>query len=304
MSPMIHEIVCVGLATLDTIVRMPAWPEADGRMLVEPALTAGGGPAATAAVTIARFGGRVAFVGAVGDDEAGALVRDGLAGAGVEVEDLVTRPGPTSQSVILLDTSAGTRSILHAPGVELPALAAEARERAANPAWIHVDHAGYPLVVGLDRSRISVDAGNPIDGLELEGLGLYAPTARQLASRYPGTDPAGAARRAVADGARAVAVTLGADGAIVADADGAWRIAGFAVEVRSTLGAGDVFHGALLASLAAGHALPEAARRANVAAALSCRGMDGRSAVPTIGELEAALDRAPEVEPILLDHPA
>jgi sulfofructose kinase len=56
---------------------------------------------------------------------------------------------------------------------------------------------------------------------------------------------------------------------------------GFTVDpVVSTLGAGDVFHGALLAQLVRDVPLPEALAAANEIAALSCRALDGRSAIP------------------------
>jgi len=57
----------------------------------------------------------------------------------------------------------------------------------------------------------------------------------------------------------------------------------------STLGAGDVFHGALLACFVRGLELRDALRHANACAALSCRALDGRSAIPTWNELEQAL---------------
>jgi sulfofructose kinase len=57
------------------------------------------------------------------------------------------------------------------------------------------------------------------------------------------------------------------------------------VEVVSTLGAGDVFHGALLAAVRRGYLLPDCLAYANVVAALSCRGLDGRSAIPTHDEV-------------------
>jgi sugar/nucleoside kinase (ribokinase family) len=60
--------------------------------------------------------------------------------------------------------------------------------------------------------------------------------------------------------------------------------------VVSTLGAGDVFHGALLASLVRQASLDAALRAANAAAALSCRALDGRSAIPTLDELERSID--------------
>lgn len=296
------DVVCVGLATADTIVPMRSWPEPDGRLLVEPMVRGGGGPSATAAVTIARLGGSVAFVGAVGDDPIGARLLDGLREAGVRTALSEVRPGPTPESVILLDRSAGTRSILHSLGVGLGSLGADARAACDAARWVHVDHAGYQLLADGDRSKLSIDAGNPIPGLDLAGVGLYAPTAEALLARYPGRALPRAVRAALDDGAARVAVTCGEEGALAADASGAWRILGVAAEVVSTLGAGDVFHGALLASLITGKSLPEAVRRANVAAALSCRAIDGRSGIPTIGELEAALSTASPVEPINLEE--
>lgn len=297
------EILCVGLATADLLVELPRWPDPDGRLVVDGIERAGGGPAATAAVAAARLGRRVAFCGAVGTDAAAGVVRDRLAAEGVDVTLLRPLPGATSESVVLLDRGSATRSILHAPGVTLDALPDGALDPAGEAAWIHVDHAGWPLVTGagLDRGRLSVDAGNPIEALDLVGLGLYAPTAASIGERYPGR-PLGAALRAALDeGAGAVVVTLGERGAVAADAGGAWRVAAPPVEMRSTVGAGDVFHGALLAGLVAGDALPDALRSATVAASLSCRGLDGRSAAPSAGELADALEGAPAVEPILLD---
>ncbi|HSO01736.1 MAG TPA: PfkB family carbohydrate kinase, partial [Gaiellaceae bacterium] len=61
-------VVCVGLATLDTIFAVPRHPGPDDRVVATELAIAGGGPAATAAVALARLGTEVAFVGLVGDD--------------------------------------------------------------------------------------------------------------------------------------------------------------------------------------------------------------------------------------------
>lgn len=291
------RVVCVGLVTADIIASVPAWPEPDGRTVVAPFARAGGGPAATAAVTIARLGGRPSFIGAVGDDEMGERARQELGEAGVDVRHLATVAGSrTSESIILVHRSTASRSIIHAPDAALRALDEGALGACRGAEWVHVDHAGYALVADLRRERLSVDAGNPIPRLSVDGLGLYAPTLNALRERYPGRPTADALRDALDEGARRVAVTLGSDGAVAADHSGAWRVAGVRTDIVSTLGAGDVFHGALLAALAAGRRLPEALRRANLAAALSCGAIDGRSAIPTPDELEWRLASAPQVE--------
>ena len=60
-------------------------------------------------------------------------------------------------------------------------------------------------------------------------------------------------------------------------------------DVVSTLGAGDVFHGALLAALTGGRGLGEALHYANATAGLSCRALDGRSGIPAAAQVDALL---------------
>ena len=93
--------------------------------------------------------------------------------------------------------------------------------------------------------RLSIDAGNPFDGLELEGVALYGPTESALRDRGVGT-----AERALEAGAELVVVTRGERGSAAYTRDGAVvEVEAPAIDAVSTLGAGDVFHGALLAQL-------------------------------------------------------
>jgi sulfofructose kinase len=249
-------IVCVGLATRDTIYAVPRHPAPDDRVVATERVVAGGGPAATAAVAIARLGVDVRFVGVV-DEEL----------EGVEV---VRMPGRTVESTILVGDA--TRAIVteEAEPFAVPPALLEGAD------WLHVDHVGYQsLRPGCLATwlRLSVDAGNPVPGLEPEKVDLYAPT-----------EAADDGRRA-----RLTVVTRGARGCVAYTDAGTIEVPGFPVEVVSTLGAGDVFHGALLACLVRGLELRDALVGANACAALSCRALDGRSAIPTWDELEEAV---------------
>ena len=243
-------IVCVGLATRDTIYRVPAFPAPDGRVVAGERLVAGGGPAATAAVAIARLGVPVRFVGVVDGDL-----------PGVEV---VRMPGRMVESTILVSPG-GARAIV----TEEPDSFDCPRELLEGADWVHVDHVGYPSVRGAcDASSLSVDGGNPIQGLDVSEVGLYAPNRD--------------------DGLRAelTVVTRGADGCTAYRNGETIEVPGEPVAgLVSTLGAGDVFHGALLAAFVRGLELREALRAANRCAALSCRALDGRSAIPDWEEL-------------------
>lgn len=276
---MMPAVVCVGLATRDTILVVPRHPEADELVLASDVAVAGGGPAATAAVALSRLGVHVAFVGAVGDDDVGAFIRAGLEEEGVDVSELAVVPGVRSpQSAILVGRGTGTRAIAAFRLDVRLELSTRARQLCRGADWVHVDQTGYGAVPR--DVRLSIDGGNPIDGLDLRGVALYGPTEPALRDAF------GDAQAALAAGAETVVVTRGGAGSVAYTRDGETiEAAGVAVDVVSTLGAGDVFHGALLARLVRGVPLAEALAFANRAAALSCRGLDGRSAIPRLDEV-------------------
>jgi len=262
----VTEVVCVGLATLDTILAVPRHPGPDDRVVATERVVAGGGPAATAAVALARQGVAVAFVGAVGDDAAGEAIHEELAREGVDVSRLDFVPGARSPQSTILVGPDGARAIVHVPGTA----PLEVRDL-PDVAWVHVDHVGYAAVRGRGL-RLSVDAGNPIDGLDLAEVALYAPTGASLVG-----DP----KDALAAGAGLVVVTRGAAGSVAYTREGEEIVVPSPeVDAVSTLGAGDVFHGALLAQFVRNVPLRDALAAANAIAAASCRALDGRSAIP------------------------
>jgi 2-dehydro-3-deoxygluconokinase len=101
--------------------------------------------------------------------------------------------------------------------------------------------------------------------------------------------PENIAAHFLALGAGAVILTLGRDGAFVADARQRVRIPGFTVEAVDATGAGDAFTGALLSELAAGRSLVVAARFANAAAALSTLDYGAIAPLPDRRKVEAFL---------------
>lgn len=279
------SVWCVGVATLDTIAVVDRLPGHDERAVAERFAVAGGGPAATAAVALARLGVAAGFVGVVGDDDAGRQVREGLEAEGVDVSRLRTDPAAeTARAIVLVEAEGGARTIIASPQ---PRPAAD--DVPADAAWLHVDHAGYAAARAAGGgARLSIDDGNAVGMLDLAGVDLYAPTEQILLGRFGGGTDA-ALRASAAAGARRVVATRGARGSVVLDGDVVVEVPGFAVDAVSTLGAGDVFHGALLAAVVDGKDTVEAARFASVVAALSCRALDGRSAIPSWAEAAAEL---------------
>jgi sulfofructose kinase len=148
--------------------------------------------------------------------------------------------------------------------------------------------------MGVSRGKgpqISFDAGYGVEAFDPITVDLFVPTDRQMALRYPGVDLAVALENDSMKAGNTVVSTQGSAGSAgFSPETGLVTAPGFKVDVTSTLGAGDVFHGALVAQLIQGHQLQEAMRRANAVAALSCRGLDGQSMIPTTPELNAYLE--------------
>ncbi|RYF15495.1 MAG: sugar kinase [Comamonadaceae bacterium] len=94
-------------------------------------------------------------------------------------------------------------------------------------------------------------------------------------------------------GAGVVALKMGAQGALVSDGKQRWRLQPHRCTPVDATGAGDTFGGALLARLVAGDALPDAARYAVVASALSTEGYGAVEPIPRAEQVRAALEGYP-----------
>jgi sulfofructose kinase len=309
----VTEVVCIGVAALDCVMQVEALPNPDQRIPARGAVLAGGGLAATAAVALQRLGVRSALCAVIGNDEPGRIITEGLVREGVNTDLVEVRAGYHSALSVAIIPAAlpGTRSLIAYRDPVTPALTDELARRCDDAAWVHVDHAGWSVVGWLReqgvRTPISVDGGNPIPDLDLRDVTLYAPSATELVRRTEATGVESALRQSIEEGASITVATMGAEGAVglstidpttspmtvpaAQDAptrDGVrWslRADAFPVDVVSSLGAGDVYHGALLAALVRGQSLEDALRFAAVAAALSCAALDGRSAIPSWDEV-------------------
>ena len=294
MSPI--QAVCVGVVTVDTIALVDKYPSADERVVAQEISRAGGGPAAVAAVALSRLGIKSAIVGTIGDDADGKEVLRIFEKEGVDTSGISIGVSATAGSVIVASKEHSARAIsTRQPMVQAP-INESAKKLIAQAQWVHVDHVGINRLAELGISRgngplISFDAGYGVETFDPITVDLFVPTDRQMALRYPGIDLAVALENDSMKAGNTVVATQGSAGSAgFSPENGLVTAPGFAVDVMSTLGAGDVFHGALVAQLIQGFSLQEAMRRANAVAALSCTGLDGQSKIPTTTQLDAYLE--------------
>lgn len=297
------RVVCVGHTVWDQVWMVDALPAGGGKSRADDFRGLGGGMAATAAVTVARLGGRASFWGRAGDDPAGHAMRAELATWGVDVQQLRLVPGGRSSvSGILVDRE-GERRIVNFRGADLPddpgglpldelprvgAVLVDPRWPAgARAALRAAREAGVPTVLDGDVADSEIfDRLLPWVDCAIfsePGLAGYARGAADVSSRL---------LHALRAGCRLAAVTQGDRGVSWTDGGPLQHQPAFRVPVADTTGAGDVFHGAFAWALAAGRAVPQAMRLAAATAALKCRRPGGRAGIPDLATVLAMLNTA------------
>ena len=108
--------VVVGSLNQDVIVETDRRPAGGETVLGRSLATAQGGKGANQAAAAARAGARVAMVGCVGDDAAGAALLRGLERAGVDTGAVRVLDGETSGTAVIVVDGAGENSIVVVAG--------------------------------------------------------------------------------------------------------------------------------------------------------------------------------------------
>jgi sulfofructose kinase len=295
----VARVLCVGHAVQDFVFSVPRLPDCATKYRATGFASVGGGPAATAAVAIARLGGEALLAARVGDDPIADLIEAELRREGVDCRLLRRFAGrQSSLSAVVLD-AAGERLIVNHADPAIPAaadwlespLAAGAQAVLADTRWPEgalralqlARQDGVPGILDADRPM-------PPGADALLGAATHVAFSADGLEDFAG---AGDPRAAVAALSRRtpawVCVTLGGEGVVVARGGRTRDLPAFRVRVVDTLGAGDVWHGAFALALAAGDDEERACRWASAAAAVKVQRRGGRAGAPRRAEVEALL---------------
>ncbi|MEI6876359.1 MAG: carbohydrate kinase [Spirochaetota bacterium] len=255
-------IVCCGEALIDLVPEGSSGSNWNARP---------GGCPYTTAIGLARLGSRTAFIGRVATDFLGDLLVERLRESGVTVDSIARREEPTTLAFVKRDPSGNARYAFYSNGAADRSLLPEDL-----PSSLDSD-AAY-LVVG-SISTVQEPSGSTIEGFvarEAERrLVSFDPNLRpalisdraeyqrrfdfiaarsaivkasdeDLAWRWPDLDAAERPKRLLALGPSLVALTRGAEGALLLTSRHRVELPAFPVEIADTIGAGDTFHAALI----------------------------------------------------------
>lgn len=293
-------------ALVDEVVTVPNLPSRGGNTIASSSVLEAGG-AVNVLAAAARSGAFCIHAGSVGTGRNADLVRDALAVEGVEI---------SSPAVPDLDT--GVCIVLVEPSAERTFITTQGAERRISPASLqsceptagdYVCVSGYTLqgptceplltwleglepgvLVVLDPGAALAQVTDEVRERMLARTAVWTSNALE-ATELTGVEPIAESASAVADRLPSDAVVIvrdGPKGCVVRVAGATTDVPGYPQVPVDTNGAGDAHTGVLLAELAAGTEVVQAARRANAAGAIKVT-RRGPATAPTRAEIDEFL---------------
>lgn len=298
-------VLGLGDAGLDLVLRVPRLPRHDEKILAASVDRYPGGVVANVLCALSRLGTRSGFVGCLGDDEFGTLVRGSLSDAGVDLSRLLVKKGErTYFSVSLLDDT-GEKALVIAPtstifpgpedvldetvkGADLlhtTALRIDTTLKAIALARRH----GLEVSVDLEPSTLQqgregvwqVLAATQLLFVNRHAVRMIFPS--NIGARHAGLE-------LLKHGPTTVVLTLGDEGSLVVTNRHTVHTPAFPVPVRDTTGAGDCFNAAFIHGYLRAWPIEQTALFATAAAALSIMAVGAQTGQPGPDEVSAFLE--------------
>lgn len=267
---------------------------------------AAGGKGANQAVAAARLGADVRFLSRVGADAFGDQAIAGYQADGIHTDLIVRDPDNATGVALILVDEAGENAISVASGAN-HAMCVEDIERVADSireADILLMQLELPLDVVTSAAEIATQSGvpvildpapapdEPLPEKLLRNVACIKPNeseAERLTGIQVADEPSAreAARVLLGMGPTCAIITMGADGALLADESATVLVPATSVAAVDTTAAGDAFSGALAFGLGVGLQRLEAVQLASSAGAFAATRMGAQPSLPSRQELEA-----------------
>jgi ribokinase len=308
MTSQQSPIYVIGSINTDMVAMTAQLPAPGETVMGDDFMMSAGGKGANQAVSAVRLGGEVTMVGRLGDDIFGDQSIARLQAERVNCQ-FITRDPNTASGVALISVDAkGENHIVVAPGAnnELSKTIVETVIAALPDNAIILMQLEIPLetvkyIINRTRDsniRVILDpAPVPINALEddfFKDLFLITPNETE-ATRLTGIEVSDsqsaekAAMQLLATGVKNVAITLGANGVVLAQPSAIKKIASPEVTAIDTTAAGDCFNGALAVGVANGLTLEKSIEKACIAASIAVTRKGAQDAMPFAKEVNECL---------------
>lgn len=292
---MIHVLGSINIDYSCAVEQLPVAGETTmgSRLMLTP-----GGKGANQAIAARRAGAKVKMNGAIGSDEVSDQAIAFLKTDGVDLDGVVTLPGPTGCAFVFVDSNSENQIVI-IPGANAGVTAEQAVELSFDPNDVLLLQLEVPAASVIAAAKKANDSNAtvianlaPYQTLPTEFFNsidillLNETEAAQLAADFSIDGADDLASNIARHLNTSVVLTLGSKGVILIEKNGKpLSLPGHSVTAIDTVGAGDTFAGYLGTMLAQGNTLQTSCEIANRAAALACTKPGAQAAIPTIDEL-------------------
>lgn len=300
------KVVVVGSFMTDLMSRTPHLPKPGETVMGGPFKLGPGGKGSNQAVACSRLGGKVWFVGCLGNDYFGQIAMNNFKENGINTDFVRIVDGVHSgAALIMVSDETGENAIVVAPGAnsylspddvdkaldvikeaDVVLTQFEIPEETVNHLAEVLPETVTFLVNPAPGRKISDTVLKRADFLIPNESELEVITGKKVETVK---DAENAAKILLDRGARNVIVTLGSKGALWVSKDDVKHFQAFEVKVVDTTGAGDAFCGAFALALSNGKNVEEAVIMANAAAAISVTRIGTAPSMPTMDEVKEFL---------------
>ena len=301
------DVLVIGRSCLDFISVVNRFPEENRKAPLEFRLTEGGGQGGTASCCISRLGGKVAYLGKLGDDDEGRFCLKRLKDFGVPTDFIeIVSGGKTPVAYLFVTAASGHRTIIYERN-SLPAIAIDEQLKTltAQTEIVLLDpevtYLGEQLKAAAENGiKIVYDCERWRRGIEdiMVAADYFIPSAEFLDSDRLNFGNISFRRKIALLKAKVsgqLVVTRGEKGAYYPVGDKLYQVAAPPVKAVDTIGAGDNFHAAFALALKKGFDLHRAVKLSVAVASLSCREFGGRNGIPNLQEAMSVADKLKEI---------
>ncbi len=299
------DAVGFGTNAVDFLIEVPKYPEFNSKIELCDYIQAAGGEAATTMVGLRRLDLKTCYIGRFGTDAEGDFGLRTLRDEAVDVSFAEQISGARTQiAFIVIDKRSGERTVIWHRDKLLAYNEIDAPVDAATLGKVlhFTPHDARACLLMARRAKatgtvVSMDIDNIFDGVnellpqvdilissaefpeKLVGIKDRKQSLREMKSRF---------------GCQIVGMTLGEAGSLLLCEDQFIETGSFQVPngCKDTTGAGDAFRVGLLYGLLTGETVEASAQSANAVAALKCRELGARTALPSRSELSNLIENA------------
>ncbi|EKV57181.1 ribokinase [Brachyspira hampsonii 30446] len=285
---MSKKILIIGSINKDLVITSPRFPKEGETILGSSFYTGNGGKGANQACAIAKLGGCVSILGAVGDDSFGKDLFYALQSNNVNTDNLIIKRNVSTGIAVITVTDYGANNIIVAQGANALITKDDIKEDLISLYDIIVLQLEIPLEIAEYSAYIAKKLGktvvlNPSPAVKLNKnflsyVDILIPNETEI-------DIIGGVDYAFECGVKNIILTLGANGCDLINKKGIKHFDAYHVDVADTTAAGDSFLGGVVRMMADDKTIEEAISFAMKVSNITVTRKGAIDSIPTYDEV-------------------